>query len=682
MFHIVLIALGVAGLTLVFAALLVRAILRQPEGSDRMREIAGFIQVGATVFLRRELRALFIFTVILVLVLTFVISPGTVHWELGLAFALGTAASFGAGYLGMWIATRANVRTANLVSGSFTRAMRTAFFGGAVMGSVSVALGLIGITSLFAAFPAEPEVWLAYAFGASSVALFLRVGGGIFTKSADVGADLVGKVEAGIPEDDPRNPAVIADNVGDNVGDVAGMGSDLYESYVSAIAATMVLALAPALNLGVDYALFPLLMGAVGLLASMAGILAVRPRRSAEGYEQEAKAARSALNVGVYVSTGIMIVVGYFAAQFLLGADGLAPFLAMVTGLVGGFLIGLSTQYFTSEYGPVRGIAGASESGAGINVMEGMAVGFLSTIPPILVVAGATFVAFAFAGLYGIAVAAVGMLVTLAMLLSTDAYGPIADNAAGIAEMSGLGPEARERAEALDSVGNTTAAIGKGFAIASAALAALAWIATFLVVADVSVVPILSFPLTFTEVRVVIGLLSGGLLAFVFSALTLRAVSSGAFEVVREVRRQFRDTPGLREGKAKPDYGATISLVTRKALRAMFVPGLLVLLVPLAVGFGLGPEALAGLLLGALFVGFLLAVMMANSGGAWDNAKKLIESGLHGGKGGEAHKAAVIGDTVGDPFKDTSGPSLNILIKLVGKVAVIFAPLFALIAVV
>ncbi|MFQ5985969.1 MAG: sodium-translocating pyrophosphatase [Thermoplasmata archaeon] len=681
MFHIILIALGVAGLTLLFAAFLVRAILRQPEGTDRMREIAGFIQEGAGVFLRRELRALFVFTVILVLVLTFLISPGTVHGELGLAFAVGTAASFGSGYLGMWIATRANVRTANLVSGSFTGAMRTAFFGGAVMGSVSVALGLIGLTSLFAVFQEEVEVLLAYAFGASSVALFLRVGGGIFTKSADVGADLVGKVEAGIPEDDPRNPAVIADNVGDNVGDVAGMGSDLYESYVSALAAAMVLALAPALNLGLEYALFPLLMGAVGLLASMAGILAVRPRRSAEGYEQEAKAARSALNLGVYVSTGVMIVVGYFAAQFFLGPDGLNPFLAVVTGLVGGFLIGLSTQYFTAEYAPVRGISRASESGAAINVMEGMSVGFLSTIPPILVVAGATLVAFLLSGLYGIAVAAVGMLVTLAMLLSTDAYGPIADNAAGIAEMSGLGSEARERAEALDSVGNTTAAIGKGFAIASAALAALAWIATFLVVAEVPVVPILAFPLTLTEVRVFIGLLTGGLLAFVFSSLTLKAVSSGSFEIVREVRRQFRETPGLREGKVQPDYGAAISLVTRRAIRAMFLPGLLVLVVPLAVGFGLGPEALAGLLLGALFVGFLLAVTMANSGGAWDNAKKLIESGLHGGKGGEAHKAAVIGDTVGDPFKDTSGPSLNILIKLVGKVAVIFAPLFTLIAV-
>ncbi|MFQ6012119.1 MAG: sodium/proton-translocating pyrophosphatase, partial [Thermoplasmata archaeon] len=360
MFHIVLTALGVAGLTLIFAAVLARSILHQPAGNERMQEIARFIQEGAAVFLRRELTALILFTVVLVLVLTLLISPGTIHAELGLAFALGTAASFGSGYFGMWIATRANVRTANLVSMSFTRAMRVAFFGGAVMGSVSVALGLLGLTSLFAAFPAEPEVWLAYAFGASSVALFLRVGGGIFTKSADVGADLVGKVEAGIPEDDPRNPAVIADNVGDNVGDVAGMGSDLYESYVSALAAAMVLAIADT-SLGLNFALLPLLMGAVGLVASMAGIAVVRPRKVAEGYEQEAKAARSALNRGIYVSTAVMIVVGYFASQFLLGADALGPFLALVVGLLGGFLIGLSTQYFTSEYRPVRGIAAASE---------------------------------------------------------------------------------------------------------------------------------------------------------------------------------------------------------------------------------------------------------------------------------------------------------------------------------
>ena len=686
MFHIILIALGAAGLTLVFAAFLIRAILKESPGDERMQEIARAIQDGAGVFLRRELTPLLIFTAVLVLVLTFLIPIEsdllypTFHPEFGLAFALGTAASFGSGYLGMWIATRANVRTANLVAGSFPRAMRTAFFGGAVMGSVSVAFGLFGLTSLFAVFPEEPEVWLAYAFGASSVALFLRVGGGIFTKSADVGADLVGKLEEGIPEDDPRNPAVIADNVGDNVGDVAGMGSDLFESYVSAMAATMVLAIAPAANLGLDYALFPLLMGAVGLVASIAGILVVRPRQRGKGYEQEAKAARSALNLGVYVSTAVMILIGFFAAQFLLGPAGLRPFLALVAGLVGGFLIGLSTQYFTSEYGPVRGIAAASESGAAINVIEGVSMGFLSTVPPILVVAGTTVVAFLLTGLYGIAVAAVGMLVTLAMLLSTDAYGPIADNAAGIAQMSGLGPEARERAEALDSVGNTTAAIGKGFAIASAALASLAWIATFLVLAGVTEVVVFHIPLQLTDVYVFIGLLIGALLAFVFSALTMRAVSRGAFEVVRAVRKQFRETPGLREGKVKPDYEAVISLVTKRALRAMFLPGLLVLLVPLIIGFTLGREALAGLLLGALIVGFLLAVMMANSGGAWDNAKKLIESGLYGGKGGEAHKAAVIGDTVGDPFKDTAGPSLNILIKLVGKVAVIFAPLFLLVA--
>ncbi len=667
-------AAGAAGLALLFALLLIRYVLRQPEGAERMREIARSIQEGASVFLRKELTAIAVFSGIMATALILLVEPGRVLLEEGFAFALGTGASFSAGYLGMWIATRANVRTAHVVSASFARGMRTAFFGGAVMGTVSVALGLLGLTAVFALFPEEQNVWLAYAFGASSVALFLRVGGGIFTKSADVGADLVGKVEAGIPEDDPRNPAVIADNVGDNVGDVAGMGSDLYESYVSALAAAMVLGLI--LDPAGNFVLLPLLLGAVGLVASLAGILAVRPREAAEGYEAEARSARRALNLGVYVSTALTVVLGYLAFSGLLGAQWLGPFVAMVAGLLGGFLIGLFTQYYTSENRPVRGIAEASESGAAINLLEGLSVGMVSTVPPVLVVAGATLVAFMASeatlpgsGLYGVAIAAVGMLVTLAMLLSTDAYGPIADNAAGIAEMTGLGGEARERAEALDAVGNTTAAIGKGFAIASAALASLAWIATFFVVADLQEVGI-------REVPVVAGLLIGSMLAFLFSALTLRAVSAGAFLVVGEVRRQFAEVPGLREGEATPDYEVAISLVTGKALRAMFLPGLLVILVPLAVGLTLGAEALAGLLSGALLTGFLLAIAMANSGGAWDNAKKLIESGVHGGKGSEAHKAAVIGDTVGDPFKDTAGPSLNILIKLVGKVAVLFAPLF------
>ncbi len=636
-----------------------------------MQEISRSIQRGAAVFLRKELRAIFTFSGSMAVALTLLVEPGKVLVEEGLAFLLGTAASFGAGYIGMWIATRANVRTAHLVRKSFPEGMRTAFFGGAVMGTISVALGLLGLAVVFALFPTSEgqRVWLAYAFGASSVALFLRVGGGIFTKSADVGADLVGKVEAGIPEDDPRNPAVVADNVGDNVGDVAGMGSDLYESYVSALAAAMVLGITQP-GLGLNFALLPLLLGAVGLIASVAGIMAVRPRQ-VEGYEAETRAARKALNLGVYVSTGLMVLLGFFAFAGLLGSQWLGPFVAMVAGLLGGFLIGLFTQYFTSEYRPVRTLAAASESGAAINLVEGLALGMLSTVPPVLIVASVSLISFMAGGLYGIALAAVGMLVTLAMLLSTDAYGPIADNAAGIAEMSGLGSKARERAEALDAVGNTTAAIGKGFAIASAALASLAWIATFFVVADLEDVGV-------TEVPVVAGLFIGAMLAFLFSALTLRAVSSGAFLVVGEVRRQFRDVPGLSEGTAAPDYEASVSLVTEKALRSMILPGLLVVLVPLVVGLILGPKALAGLLSGALLTGFLLAVAMANSGGAWDNAKKLIESGIHGGKGGDAHKAAVIGDTVGDPFKDTSGPSLNILIKLVGKVAVLFAPLFTL----
>ncbi len=632
-----------------------------------MAEIARSIQRGASVFLRQELVAISAFSGLMAVILAVLIAP-----EVSLAFVIGTVTSFAAGHIGMWVATRANVRTAHVVRSSFTEGMRTAFSGGAVMGSVSVALGLLGLATIFIFYqgPGDVKVWLGYAFGASSVALFLRVGGGIFTKSADVGADLVGKVEAGIPEDDPRNPAVIADNVGDNVGDVAGMGSDLYESYVSALAAAMVLGIASP-QLGLKGALVPLLLGAAGLAASLVGIASVRPKQVPESYEAEARSARSALNVGVYVSTGIMIVLGYITLRGVLGADGDGPFIAMVSGLVGGFLIGLSTQYFTSEYTPVRGIASASRRGAAINIIEGLSVGLLSTVIPVIVVAVATWVAFYAAGFFGIAIASVGMLLTLAMLLSTDAYGPIADNAAGIAEMSALGKEARERAEALDAVGNTTAAIGKGFAIASAALAALAWIVTYLEVAEVE-------DFVASRVEVIAGLLIGAMLAALFSALTLRAVSSGASEVVGEVRRQFREIPGLREGTASPDYETCVGLVTRRAIRSMFLPGITVVVAPLAVGFILGREALAGLLLGALFAGFLLAVTMANAGGAWDNAKKLIESGLHGGKGGEAHRAAVIGDTVGDPFKDTAGPSLNILIKLVGKVAVIFAPLFLL----
>lgn len=652
---------------LAFAAYLVLYILRKKQGNVRMVEVARSIQRGAAVFLRREVTALFLFSGSMTAILALFIAS-----KVALAFAIGTVASFGAGIIGMWVATRANVRTANLVRTSFTQGMKIAFYGGSVMGVVSVALGLLGLTTLFLLFPGADNVgvWLGYAFGASSVALFLRVGGGIFTKSADVGADLVGKVEAGIPEDDPRNPAVIADNVGDIVGDVAGMGSDLYESYVSALAGAMVLGV---VTIGPVGALLPLLLGAAGLVASLVGIAFVKPKEVPGSYQDETRSARSALNRGVYVSTGLMIILGYFVFQRVLGPDGLGPFIAMVSGLIGGFLIGLSTQYFTSEYSPVKGIASASRRGAAINIIEGLSVGLLSTVIPVIVVAAATLLAFYMAGFFGIAIAAVGMLLTLAMLLSTDAYGPIADNAAGIAEMSGLGIEARQRAEALDAVGNTTAAIGKGFAIASAAIASLARIVTYLEVAKVE-------ELIASRVEVMAGLLIGTMLVALFSALTLKAVSTGAFEVVGEVRRQFREIPGLREGKADPDYDACISLVTQRAIKSMLLPSIVVIVAPLAVGFILGREALAGLLLGALLSGFLLAVFMAVAGSAWDNAKKLIESGLYGGKGGEAHKAAVIGDTVGDPFKDTAGPSLNILIKLVGNVAVIFAPLLLLFA--
>jgi len=534
------------------------------------------------------------------------------------------------------------------------------------MGFCVVGLGLLGLSVVAFIWP-DSHVWLGFAFGASSVALFLRAGGGIFTKSADVGADLVGKVEAGIPEDDPRNPAVIADNVGDNVGDVAGMGSDLYESYVSAIAASMVLGV---IAIGTVKGMFlPLLLAAAGIVVSIIGALSVRPKDMKESnFEKQVAKAHATMNKGVYVSNILMIIASFFIIRLFIGE--LDLFWALISGLACGFLIGLATEYFTSaERSPVKKIAASAESGAAVTIIEGMATGMMSTVIPIILVAVATVLAYVFGGLLGIAIAAVGMLINLGMLLAMDCYGPIADNAAGIAEMAGLGKEVRERCEALDAVGNTTAALGKGFAIASAALASLAWLATYFEVANVTVASL-------TSVSVITGVLIGGMLTFVFSALSMRGVGNGAFAIVHEVRRQFREIKGLMEGEAKPDYVKCVDIATKWALKSMLLPGILVIAVPLILGFTLGPEAVAGLLVGALVTGFLMAVMMANAGGAWDNAKKYIESGAHGGKGSDAHKAAVIGDTVGDPFKDTAGPSLNILIKLVGKVAVIFGPIF------
>ncbi|MFC2059306.1 sodium-translocating pyrophosphatase [Chloroflexota bacterium] len=666
----------VAGLlALVFAGYLVRYIMSHEQGSEKLKAIAAAIQEGAMAFMRREFRTLAIFTVIMVAVLSAALEPR--GW-VGLAYFVGTVTSALAGYLGMSIAVRTNVRTANAASSSWANALRIAFSGGAVMGFCVVGLGLLGLSIMVIAFD-DHHVWLGYAVGASSVALFLRVGGGIFTKSADVGADLVGKVEAGIPEDDPRNPAVIADNVGDNVGDIAGMGSDLYESYVSAIAASMVLGVA-ATALGPEQGkFFPLLLGAVGVVTAIIGTLFVRSPEAGKSFEEQTSKARSTLNRGVYASNFLMIVAGFLLVFFYLGSDQMGVFYAMIAGLVCGFLIGKSTEYFTAEKAPVLGIVRASETGAATNIIEGFAVGLFSTVIPVLLVAAATLISYETAGLFGIAIAAEGMLITLGMLLAIDCYGPIADNAAGIAEMGGLGKEVRARAEALDSVGNTTAAIGKGFAISSAALAALAWLATFFAVVEEETGAAIIVSLT--EPKVLVGLFVGAMLSFLFSALAMRAVGGGAAEVVSEVRRQFKEIPGLMEGTAKPDYATCVDMTTKRALRGMLIPSILVIAVPLIIGFipGLGLEALAGFLVGALISGFLLAITMANSGGAWDNAKKYIESGHLGGKGSDAHKAAVTGDTVGDPFKDTAGPSLNILIKLVGKIAVIFVPLFVLV---
>lgn len=656
--------LAAGALALGFVGYLVTTIVRESAGNEKMREISTAIRQGAMAFLRREFTTLAIFTVVVFIVLALFIEPRPF---VAIAYVAGTVTSALAGWLGMNIATLANARTANATIGSWAKGLKIAFSSGAVMGFCVVGLGLLGL-SIIAFIWEDTHVWLGFAFGASSVALFLRAGGGIFTKSADVGADLVGKVEKGIPEDDPRNPAVIADNVGDNVGDVAGMGSDLYESYVSAIAASMVLGV---IVLGMTKGmLLPLLLSAAGIVASIIGVLSVRPKEVEAGFEKQVAKAHATMNTGVYVSNVLMIIASFFIIWLFVGEIGL--FWALISGLIAGFLIGQATEYFTSaEHSPTKKIARAAESGAAVTIIEGMATGMMSTVIPVILVAVATVLAYIFGGLLGIAVAAMGMLINLGMLLAMDCYGPIADNAAGIAQMAGLGKEVRERCEALDAVGNTTAALGKGFAIASAALASLAWLATYFAVAKIDIASL-------TNVGVIAGVLIGGMLTFVFSALAMKGVSSGSFAIVNEVRRQFREIKGLMEGKAKPDYVSCVDIATKRALKSMMLPGVLVLLVPLVLGFTLGPEAVAGLLVGALVTGFLMAVMMANAGGAWDNAKKFIEAGNLGGKGSDAHKAAVIGDTVGDPFKDTAGPSLNILIKLVGKVAVIFGPVFVM----